>query len=115
MVPNPSIQQVLQMRACGLYIALIFLQALQQPVCDAVFVAEEGDEAGGDAHDRRPRLPHLQRPLPRRQHPRGIRPGVIPLEAAHGDLKPGTAAISSIFCFDFHIIKCLDWIRGLLA
>ena len=53
--------------------SVLSLKAVQQSLRDAVVVAEEGDEAGRDAHDRRPRLPHLQRPQPRRQHPRGLR------------------------------------------
>ena len=41
---------------------LSYFQAVQQPVCNAVVVAEERDEAGRDAYDRRPCFPHLQRP-----------------------------------------------------
>ena len=79
---SPNLQPQIQ----TLYIHLSF-QAVQQSLCDAFVVSEEGDEVGRDADDRRARLPHLQRTQPRRQHPRGLRDQ---LQASHGDLKPGT-------------------------
>ena len=79
---SPNLQPQIQ----TLYYIHLSFQAVQQSLCDAFVVSEKGDEVGRDADDRRACLPHLQRPLPRRQHPRGLRDQ---LQTTHGDLKPG--------------------------
>lgn len=64
---------------------LSLFQSFQQPQRDAVLARAQGDEVGRDAHDRRPRLSHLQRPSLHRKHHGALQPE---LQAAHRDLQP---------------------------